>query len=96
MSDNKEVSERVTIERSWELHAQVNRACKNCGAPGVFHAVDPNINPGCYDPYRAGQAVGEICPNCNAPRAKTEEHGKIWSKKWLFELIGITEERNGK
>jgi hypothetical protein len=48
--------------------------CTRCGAPGVYHS-DVSIQegwPGCWVPKgdaRDHQPVGDVCPNCSAPRA---------------------------
>lgn len=65
--------------RQW-TGGTVIRACRNCGAGGLFHAVE-GVNPGCYDPDRVGQYVGPICPNCGAARPPLEPQGLLNSKE---------------
>lgn len=57
-----------------KLAANVHRACKKCGAPGVYRS-ELSIKrewPGCYSVKKAGQPVGAECPNCGAKRPKDE------------------------
>lgn len=76
--------------RRQSLHANVARACRNCGAPGYWHDV-PGINPGCYDPVKKREAelrdegfapVGRMCPQCGCDREDVVALGEIWSKVW--------------
>ncbi len=61
------------------LIASVSRACRNCGAPGVWQA-DPVI-PELFNPGAVGQDVGAICPRCGAARPEPEQLGEIWSRE---------------
>jgi rubredoxin len=83
-------TETVKLFRRQSLHANVARACGNCGAPGFWHDV-PGVNPGCYDPDKVREArmndegfapVGAICPQCGADREDVERLGEIWSKEY--------------
>jgi hypothetical protein len=85
-----ERAEIVHQFRKQALHANVARACRNCGAPGFWHDVE-GVNPGCYDPRKKMEAlaryegfapVGPICPQCGHDREGVEAHGEIWSKVW--------------
>jgi hypothetical protein len=76
--------------RRQSLHANVARACRNCGAPGFWHDV-PGVNPACYDPQKKRAAelcdegfapVGAICPACGFDREDVVPLGEIWSKTW--------------
>src|SRR5262245_24470608 len=68
----------IVSRQAWQ--ATVLRACRNCGAPGHWHATY-GVNPGCYDPSRNGQPVGPICPQCGAERPPDEPQGVISYKE---------------
>lgn len=72
------------IRRS--LAASVHRACRGCGAPGIFKEAGtftgdyPAIIVSHTDP-RLGQPVGDVCPHCDTPRPIVEDRGEIWSQE---------------
>jgi hypothetical protein len=83
------------IWREQGLSATVHRACRICGAPGVWSS-DPSIKRGwrgCYvEPGSAieRQAVGPECPNCLADRNPSlwTNLGEIWRKVFVAEPKG--------
>lgn len=73
--------------RSQGLSATVHRACRDCGAPGVWTSGDSIKQgwPGCHveaDDALLGQPVGPMCPNCTGDRAPGlwQSLGEIWRK----------------
>lgn len=89
------MSDHVTVARvvrRQSLHAGVIRACRNCGAPGYWHAT-PDVNPACYAPEKVTQLgsdpVGSVCPQCGADRVPVERLGEIWSKEWRVGLWSV-------
>ncbi len=75
------------VIRRQGVHANVQRACKKCQAPGRYLSEDSIRDgwPGCYvakGDEREGQPVEGDCPNCGAPRPKSEALGEIWHKEY--------------
>lgn len=82
MSESKNKESSIKFERRNELHATVHRACKNCGAPGVWHDIPGELNKKCYDPLLKGQPVGDICPQCGSSRIEqNESKGLLWYQR---------------
>ncbi len=77
----KAAAHGVTLRWTKTLEATVIRACLGCGAPGIYSASEEDKNswPGIYDPDRARQLVGDICPNCGVKRSANEDLGEIWN-----------------
>lgn len=82
MSDHVE---NFLVARKQSLHANVIRACWNCGAPGFWHNT-PGVNVGCYAPEKVTRLgedfVGTTCPNCGALRDDIEHKGEIWRREF--------------
>lgn len=76
---SRKFAERVMFsiwKHRYSVSATVVRACRNCGAPGLYHA-NPDGPGALFNPARAGQSVGEICPNCGSPRFAGEDRGEL-------------------
>lgn len=75
----------TTITRKQSLIASVSRACKGCGAPGVYQNDKSWIDryPELYRPAWAGRDVGSNCPHCGQKRPEIEKLGEIWSREWV-------------
>lgn len=73
------------------LEGKVIYACPHCGGPGAYsgHISIANGWIGCYDRDRAGQPVGDICPNCNKARLPDLDKGELKASipLWLWNLI---------
>lgn len=76
--------------RTWReqgLSATVHLACTRCHAPGVYTSAERirMFWPGCYlspTDCRAGEPVGDRCPNCGAARGPSsmKSLGEIWRR----------------
>ena len=82
-----EVSSGAESFREQALSVTIHRACRICGAPGIYHdtAWIQHQFTACWvasDDPRIGQPVGDICPHCNTKRdpSLTEHLGEIWRK----------------
>lgn len=74
----------TAITRKQSLVASVSRACKGCGAPGVYQNDKSWIDryPELYRPAWAGRDVGTNCPHCGQKRPEIEDLGEIWSREY--------------
>ncbi len=72
------VGPRLTQERT------LISKCRKCGAPGCYHDHDSIKEgwPGCYDPERVNQPVGNVCPNCNSRRPRDVKVGEDVYFEW--------------
>lgn len=76
----------VGQRRRQSLAATVHRACRHCGAPGVY-STEPRIHThwrACHVPPGSpldGQPVGNFCPQCGGRRPAAEQLGEIWHKE---------------
>lgn len=70
------------------VRASVTPACRSCMAPGLYKAEERIREgwPACYDPDRAGQPVGAVCPQCGARRPADIDRGHIGALApgWFF------------
>lgn len=92
------VEEPLFTRRIVDFTARVHRACPVCQAPGQFLA-DPEIAsvyPPIFNPARAGEGVGAICPNCGGDRplsTETRTKRKEWwvlrVPNWLTRLLQL-------
>lgn len=94
MTDTKPVSHDDTftlgLKRS-SLEGRVLLACPTCGAPGVYSDHESIMRgwSGCYDPARAQQPVGDVCPNCNCRRSPDRDLGEMQASipLWMWKTI---------
>ena len=72
------------IVRRQTLELSISRACKECGAPGVFQRDQSYIEkyPEVYRPAWAGRVVGAVCPHCGLRRPEAEQLGEVWKQEW--------------
>jgi hypothetical protein len=80
----------IGITRS-SLEGKLIYACKHCRAPGVYHNSE-HIKagwPGCYDPTRDGQPVGDVCPNCLRLRSGDKNLGELKASipLWVWNTV---------
>lgn len=73
------------------LEARIIFACSICRAPGAYSDAEPIKQgwPGCYDAERAGQPVGNKCPNCGGLRPDDLDKGELKASipMWLWKAI---------
>jgi hypothetical protein len=73
------------------LEGMVIRACPHCEAPGTYKDDVRTIEnwPGCFSNEKAGQLVGDICPNCNKKRKPNEHRGELTASMplWIWYCI---------
>ena len=66
-------------------------ACRWCGAPGLYKDDEHNKTywPGCYSPEKAGQMVGDVCPNCGSSRIADLNLGELTASmpKWTWNIV---------
>lgn len=94
--NEKSQANPVGFDRRNELHINVQRACTHCGAPGVWHNIPGEVNARCYDPLRAGQPIGDICPQCDSPRVANEPHGLVWYQRLFGTMFMETGNNKGE
>lgn len=80
----------IGLKRS-SLEAVLIHACPHCQAPGVYSA-DASIEkgwPGCYDPSRVQEPVGDTCPNCNKQRKPNKDLGELQASLplWIWNSV---------
>lgn len=73
------------------LEATIIRACRNCGAPGLYQKTEAfrEKYPKVYSPERFGQPVGDVCPQCGADRPADKDLGELTSSmpRWVWKLV---------
>jgi len=73
------------------LEGEVIRACPHCGGPGIYRDDVRTIRewPGCFSNEKAGQAVGDVCPNCKKKRLPNEKRGELTASMplWIWNCI---------
>jgi hypothetical protein len=76
--------------REQALAVVVHRACKSCGAPGVYNDAEwiQQEYTACWvaaDDPLMGKPVGDTCPNCNANRGPglIERLGEVWRRRFV-------------
>lgn len=84
-----ETSQTITLGLTRKsLHAIRIHACPHCQAPGLFKKDEYNKQhwPGCYDPTRFNEPVGDTCPNCQKKRNKDHDLGELCASmpKWIW------------
>lgn len=85
MSTQQSSNVRLGISRK-SLEGTVIRACRVCQAPGTYS--NSNVIkvgwPECYNPDRAGQSVGSVCPRCGERRPDVESLGELSATMPMF------------
>jgi hypothetical protein len=73
------VGPRLTLTR------QVIQACTRCGAPGVYQCdarFDREKWPALWNPDKAREPVGDVCPQCNFLRPPNKPGGEQVAFEW--------------
>jgi hypothetical protein len=73
------------------LEAVKIHACPCCRAPGVFKNDQRTRTfwPGCWREKARNEPVGDICPNCGAPRTANKNLGELTASMplWIWKCI---------